>query len=67
MQRPHGADILSLDSLAIYREIDIVSAKPSRDELSRIRHFGIDEIYPDEHFDVTLFIDLYRRARDYTP
>jgi len=26
--------------------------------------FGIDEIYPNEHFDVTLFIDLYIRARD---
>ncbi len=29
-----------------------------------IKHFGIDEIYPNEHFDVTLFIDLYIRARD---
>ena len=60
----YGANILSLDSLAIYREIDIVSAKPTKEEMGNIKHFGIDEIYPNEHFDVTLFIDLYIRARD---
>jgi tRNA dimethylallyltransferase len=58
-----GANILSLDSLAIYKEIDIVSAKPTLKERDGILHFGIDEIYPNEHFDVTLFINLYNRAR----
>lgn len=60
----YGANILSLDSLAIYKEVDIVSAKPTKEEMGNIKHFGIDEIYPNEHFDVTLFIDLYIRARD---
>jgi tRNA dimethylallyltransferase len=59
-----GANILSLDSLSIYKEIDIVSAKPSKKERGDIKHFGIDEIYPNEHFDVTLFIELYKRAKE---
>ncbi|HFB54272.1 MAG TPA: tRNA (adenosine(37)-N6)-dimethylallyltransferase MiaA, partial [Sulfurimonas autotrophica] len=30
--------ILSIDSLSIYKEIDIVSAKPSREELAEVEH-----------------------------
>jgi len=56
------AFILSIDSLSIYKEIDIVSAKPSKEELSLIKHFGIDEIYPDEYFSVDIFIELYKKV-----
>jgi tRNA dimethylallyltransferase len=57
--------ILSLDSLAIYKEIDIASAKPTMKERDGIVHFGIDEIYPDEKFDVMKFIDIYFQAKEY--
>lgn len=57
--------ILSLDSLSIYREIDIASAKPTKDELSQVKHFGVDVINPDEIFNVTLFFDLYNEAKEY--
>jgi len=60
----HNAYILSIDSLSIYKEIDIVSAKPSADELKSIKHFGINEINPDKHFDVSNFIEYYHRAKD---
>jgi tRNA dimethylallyltransferase len=56
------AYILSIDSLSIYKEIDIVSAKPSKEELNAIKHFGINELYPDEYFSVDIFIDLYKRV-----
>jgi tRNA dimethylallyltransferase len=56
------AYILSIDSLSIYKEIDIVAAKPSKEELSLVKHFGIDEIYPNEHFSVDIFIDLYKKV-----
>ncbi|NOZ89834.1 MAG: tRNA (adenosine(37)-N6)-dimethylallyltransferase MiaA [Epsilonproteobacteria bacterium] len=59
----NSANILSLDSLAIYKEIDIVSAKPTKDERKGIKHFGIDEIYPNQSFDVTIFIQLYKKAK----
>lgn len=58
-----NAYILSIDSLSIYKEIDIASAKPSKEELATIRHFGINEIYPDEAFGVDIFIDIYNSAR----
>ena len=54
-------EILSLDSLSIYKEIDIASAKPSKEELSKVKHYGINEIYPNEKFDVVKFIDIYRK------
>ncbi len=57
-----GAAVLSLDSLAIYREIDIVSAKPTPEERGGVPHYGIDVLAPDEPFNVTTFIDLYREA-----
>ena len=54
------ANILSIDSLSIYKEIDIVSAKPSREELSQVKHFGIDELSVDDYFSVDIFIKLYK-------
>ena len=57
-----NAYILSLDSLSIYNEIDIVSAKPTVEERGDIQHFGIDVINPNEDFDVTTFIRLYHEV-----
>jgi len=58
-----NANILSLDSLAIYKEINIASAKPSVEERDGVQHFGIDVMFPNEAFDVTTFIKLYEEAR----
>ena len=55
-----NAYILSIDSLSIYKEIDIVSAKPSAEELSQVKHFGINVLKPDEYFSVDIFISLYK-------
>ncbi len=55
--------ILSLDSLAIYREIDIASAKPTHNELSETKHFGIDVLNPNEKFDVVDFINIYKNTK----
>lgn len=64
MALKHNAYILSIDSLSIYKEIDIASAKPTVDELAKVRHFGIDVLYPDEHFSVAIFIELYHKVVD---
>ena len=56
------AYILSIDSLSIYKEIDIVSAKPSKEELSQVKHFGIDVLSPGDYFSVDIFIDLYKEV-----
>ncbi|MEA3228455.1 MAG: tRNA (adenosine(37)-N6)-dimethylallyltransferase MiaA [Campylobacterota bacterium] len=53
------AYILSIDSLSIYTEIDIISAKPSMSERDSVKHFGIDVLRPNEYFNVDIFINLY--------
>ncbi len=60
--RKINAYILSIDSLSIYKEIDVVSAKPSLDELQEIKHFGINLLNPDEYFSVDIFINLYKEV-----
>lgn len=57
--------ILSLDSLCVYKHIDIVSAKPTNKERKDIVHFGIDEIFPNDDFDVFDFMQLYKNAKKF--
>ncbi|AXX91135.1 tRNA (adenosine(37)-N6)-dimethylallyltransferase MiaA [Malaciobacter molluscorum LMG 25693] len=57
--------ILSLDSLSVYKQIDIASAKPTVKERGGIVHFGINEVYPDENFDVIQFINCYKKAKEF--
>lgn len=57
--------ILSLDSLSIYKDINIASAKPSDDELKKVIHFGINLTYPNKHFSVGNFINEYKKAKNF--
>ncbi|WP_428026528.1 tRNA (adenosine(37)-N6)-dimethylallyltransferase MiaA [Arcobacter sp.] len=57
--------ILSLDSLSVYKEIDIASAKPTLEEREGIVHFGIDEVFVNENFDVVEFLECYKKAKKY--
>ena len=60
-----NAVILSLDSLAVYKKIDIASAKPTVKERDGIVHFGIDCISPNGFFDVIEFYEEYKKAKQY--
>lgn len=60
-----GGVILSLDSLSIYKEIDIASAKPSLKERKGVKHFGIDLINVNEPFNVAIFANLFEEAKGY--
>lgn len=51
-----GADVLSLDSMAVYRNLDIGTAKPSPEERRQIPHHLIDLIEPDENFSVAEYV-----------
>jgi len=59
----NNAYILSLDSLSLYKEIDIASAKPSKEELALVKHHGIDLITPDKEFSVGTYTDIYRTLK----
>ncbi len=62
LAKESGAYILSLDSLSVYKEIDIASAKPSLSQREEARHFGIDEIEVNSRFNVGIFIDIFKTA-----
>lgn len=65
LAKKYNGVILSLDSLSLYKEIDIASAKPTLKERGNVPHFGIDVLFPNEAFNVTLFFDLYNKAYSY--
>lgn len=50
-----NGEIISADSMQIYRYMDIGTAKPSSEEMEGIKHHLIDIINPDEEFNVALF------------
>src|SRR4051812_17572224 len=53
-----GGEILSVDSMQVYRGMDIGTAKPTRDERHRVRHHGIDIVDPNETFTVARFSEI---------
>lgn len=57
-----GAEIISMDSMKVFRGMDIGTAKPSRDDQSRVRHHLIDVVDPWEYFSVKRFVDLADQA-----
>lgn len=56
------AEIFSLDSLSIYKHIDILSAKPTKTELQTIKHYGIDVLEINEHNNAIIFKNLLLEA-----
>jgi len=55
-----GGEIISADSMQIYRYMDIGTAKPTADEQSRVLHHMIDIVDPDEDFDAVRFAQMGR-------
>ena len=47
-----GGEIISADSRAIYKSMDIGTAKPTLEEMEGIPHYGIDLVEPGERFTV---------------
>jgi tRNA dimethylallyltransferase len=56
------AEIVSVDSMLVYRGMDIGTAKPSLEDRSRIPHHMIDVADPSERFTVSRYRDEARRA-----
>lgn len=53
-----GAEILCVDSMTVYRGMDVGTAKPSPDERARVRHHLLDAAEPNETFTVARFVEL---------
>jgi len=57
-----NAEIVSLDSMAIYRGMDIGTAKPSAEAKQRCRHHLIDILEPADEYSVTQYLDDVTRV-----
>lgn len=57
-----GAEIVSADSMQIYKYMDIGSAKPAKEELARVPHHLIGEIDPRESFSAARYRELAKKA-----
>jgi tRNA dimethylallyltransferase len=53
-----GAHILSVDSMQVYRGMDIGTAKPAITERALVPHYLIDLVEPNETFGVGRFVEL---------
>lgn len=57
-----GGEIISGDSMQVYKYMDIGTAKATKEEMRGIPHYLVDELYPDEEYNVMLF---QQKAKQY--
>src|SRR6266516_2992910 len=57
-----GGEIISVDSMQVYRGLDTGTAKPSPQERQRVRHHLIDVVEVNEPFDAAHFSKLAHAA-----
>ncbi len=57
-----GAEIIAMDSMSLYRDMDIGTAKPSREDRARVPHHLIDILEPHEEYTLADFVQEAERA-----
>lgn len=57
-----GGEIISADSMQVYKGMDIGTAKITKEEMQGVRHHLLDCFNPDEEFNVAIFQQLARQA-----
>ncbi|MBR3748272.1 MAG: tRNA (adenosine(37)-N6)-dimethylallyltransferase MiaA, partial [Firmicutes bacterium] len=62
LAQDYGGEIVSADSMQLYKYMDIGSAKPTPQERAAARHWLVDEIDPKTPFNVS---DYQKTARSY--
>ena len=55
-----GGEIISADSMQVYRNLDIGTAKPSKEQRKEVKHHMIDVVDPDEEFNAAFFAEQAR-------
>ena len=59
-----GGEIISADSMQVYKRMDIVTDKPTQEAQKRVRHHLIDLVFPDQPFHAGLYRTLGRKTID---
>ena len=57
-----GAEIVSLDSMALYQDMNIGTAKPTAEDRRRVPHHLLDLVPPSEDFSLSEYIDAAHDA-----
>lgn len=57
-----NGEIISADSMQVYKHMDIGSAKIRPEEMQGVKHYLIDELEPDEEFHVVRFQEMAKAA-----
>jgi len=57
-----GGEIISADSMQIYKHMDIGTAKIMPEEMDGVKHFLVDELEPNEEFNVVRFKEMADKA-----
>ncbi len=57
-----GGEIVSADSMQIYKDMDIATAKPTEEEMQGIKHYLMDFLPADQSFSVASYVDLAHKA-----
>lgn len=57
-----NGEIISADSMQVYRHMDIGTAKITPEEMQGVKHYLIDVLNPDEEFNIVLFQTLAKQA-----
>ena len=60
----HNGEVISADSMQIYRTMDIGTAKPTKEEMGGIPHHMIDVADPDEDFSVARYVEMAAQCVD---
>ncbi|MBR6365780.1 MAG: tRNA (adenosine(37)-N6)-dimethylallyltransferase MiaA [Lachnospiraceae bacterium] len=60
----YGCEIISADSMQVYKYMDIGSAKITAEEMRGVRHHLIDVLMPEEDFSVYRFVQMAKQAID---
>lgn len=59
-----GGEIISADSMQVYKGMDIGSAKIKKEEMDGVTHYLIDVLEPNEEFHVVRFQQMAKQAMD---
>ena len=54
-----GGELISCDSMQIYKHLDVGTAKATPDEQARVPHHMIDIINPGDDFNVSMYVELH--------
>ncbi len=64
LAKRYNGEVVSADSMQIYRRMDIGTAKPTPEEMQGIPHHMIDVAGPEEDFSVARYVDMAAAAAD---